>query len=68
MEWRITASKVVKVTELIRRGRPGRYKVLTLDIKEDRLLPGSIVVLCPDYVLSTVLELDTVDNKGVVLA
>lgn len=40
---------------------------LGLDVEEDDLFSVAIVVLRADDVLSTVLQLDTVDNKCVVL-
>lgn len=43
-----------------------KKKTLTLYIKEDRLLPGTIVVLSTYDVLATVIQLCTVDDERVV--
>ncbi len=41
--------------------------ILTLNVEEDGLLPGAVVVLSPDDVLPAVVELDPVDHKRVVV-
>lgn len=41
--------------------------VLTLDIKEDNFLSGTVVVLRPNYVFSPILKTSSVDDKVVII-